>query len=47
MRRARIFAALDRMTSGMQKTNRKMIRFGSSLDEVKKQLDRIGRKKEK
>ena len=42
MRRGKIFGALDRMTSRMQKTNRKTIRLRDSLGEVKKQVDRIG-----
>ncbi len=45
MKRRKIFAALDKMTSGMQRTNRKMIRLKNSLEEVKEQIDRIGEKK--
>ncbi len=47
MKSRRMFSALDRMTSGMQKTNRRTVRFRNSLDEVKKQIDRICAKKEK
>ena len=43
--RRKIFGMVDRMTSRMQKINKRTIRYRDSLDEVKKQLDRIGKEK--
>ena len=45
--RRKIFGMLDRVTSRMQKMNKRTIRYRDSLDEVKKQLDRIGKEKNK
>ena len=42
MKKRKLFGTLDRMTSRMQKTNRKTIRLRDSLGEVEKQISQIG-----
>ena len=45
MRRKKMFGMLDRVTSRMQRMNKKTIRVRDSLGEVEKQLERIGKEK--